>query len=62
VLAFKSDDLQTPDGINKMRAALLTHLNEALVRLLGGERVAQWTGDEKKGLIKNIYFPTLVVE
>lgn len=63
VLAFKADDLQTADGINKMRAAMLTQVNETLAHLLGDARIMQLAGpDAKTGLVQNIFFPTLVVE
>lgn len=62
LLGFKADDLQTADGINKMRAAMLTRVNEELLRLLGPGRIGQWTTDEKAGFVQAIYFSTLVVE
>jgi flagellar protein FliL len=62
MLSFKSEDLQTADGINKMRAAMIVAVNEALTHLLGDARIVQYAGDVKTGLVQNIFFPTLVIE
>ena len=63
VLGFKSDDLQSPDGINRVREAMLKQVNEALTRVLGEQRIAQLTdGRPAAALVQNIYFATLIVE
>ncbi len=63
LLNFKSDDLQTPEGVDRARAALLRRLNGMLKQELGPERIER--GNPHKvgeGLIHNIYFATLVIE
>jgi flagellar FliL protein len=63
LLTFKSEDLQSPDGLNRVRAAMLARLNQVLVQVLGEERIRRTQGDgHSGGLIENIYFSTLVVE
>jgi flagellar FliL protein len=63
LLTFKSEDLQTPEGIDKARAAMLARLNAILVQVLGRERVVKATGGKPDApLIQNIYFATLIIE
>jgi flagellar protein FliL len=63
LLGFKSDDLKTTEGVNKVRQAMIKHLNEVLVSALGSERIAKLTQGSPNGvLVQNIMFPTLVVE
>jgi flagellar FliL protein len=62
VLGFKADELQTVDGINKVRGAMVTQTNQVLAQLLGAGRITQLTGGAKTGLVQNIYFPTLIIE
>ena len=63
LLGFKSDDLKTTDGVNKVRQAMVKHLNEILTSALGTERMAKLTSGSPNGaLVQNIMFPTLVVE
>ena len=63
LLGFKSDDLQTPDGVNKVRKVMKEHLNEVMVRVLGPERIAKLTdGTGSPDFIQNILFGTLIVE
>jgi len=63
LLSFKTDDLQTVEGINKMRAAMVKRVNKLLTQVLGQSRVKRMTGGEDRGeLVENIFFPTLVVE
>jgi len=63
LLAFKSDDLQTPEGVDKMRKAMIKHLNEVLAAVLGPERMAKLTAGSPEGaFVQNILFPTLIVE
>jgi flagellar FliL protein len=63
LLGFKSDELQTPDGVNKVRKAMIEHLNEVMTRVLGPERVAKITdGSPISAFVQNILFATLIVE
>jgi flagellar basal body-associated protein FliL len=63
LLGFKSDDLQTPDGVNKVRQMMKAHLNEVMARVLGPERIAKLTeGTGSQDFIQNILFSTLIVE
>jgi flagellar FliL protein len=63
LLGFKSDDLQTPDGVNKVRQMMKAHLNEVMARVLGSERIAKLTeGTGSQDFIQNILFSTLIVE
>ena len=63
LLGFKSDDLQNTEGVNKVRRALVKHLNEVLTRVLGPERLAKITeGQENHDFVQNILFATLIVE
>ena len=48
LLGFKSEDLQTPTGVNKVRKAMTDHLNEVMARVLGAERVAKMTDGTAK--------------
>lgn len=63
LLGFKSDDLQSPEGVAKVRRALIHHLNEVLAAALGPERVAKVTdGGPNPTFVQNILFPTVIVE
>ncbi len=63
LLGFKSDDLQTPEGVDKMRKAMIKHLNEVLAAVLGPDRIAKLTAGSPDGaFVQNILFPTLIVE
>lgn len=62
VLTVRPDELQKADGINRLRTALLSKLNEMLVQALGPERIERVNGKPDASLFVNIYFPTLVVE
>lgn len=63
VLSFKSDELQSAAGINKLRSAIVTRLNEMLVQVLGPDRIERANGGKRDlPLVQSIYFPTLVVE
>jgi flagellar protein FliL len=63
LLGFKSDDLQTPDGVNRVRKAMTEHLNEVMTRVLGSERVAKLTsGAPNSAFVQNVLFATLIVE
>jgi flagellar FliL protein len=63
VLAFKADDLQSQEGLEKVRAAVLTALNKALLTYLGAERIEKAApGKPADAMVINIYFQQLVVE
>src|SRR5258708_10785116 len=63
LLGFKSDDLQTPEGVDKMRKAMIKHLNEGLAAVLGPDRIATLTAGSPDGpFVQNILFPTLICE
>jgi flagellar basal body-associated protein FliL len=63
LLTFRSDDLQNPEGVNNVRQAMIKHLNEVLVRVLGPERIAKVTaGQPTPDFVQNILFATLIVE
>lgn len=63
LLGFRSDDLQSPDGVNKVRKVMKAHLNEVMARVLGPERIAKLTeGTGSQDFIQNILFSTLIVE
>lgn len=63
LLGFKSEELQTPDGVNKVRKIMKDHLNQVMRRVLGPERIAKLTaGTGSDDFIQNILFSTLIVE
>ena len=63
VLAYKVDDIVTPAGVDKMRAAMIENANRVLLQRLGAERVKRLSGSEpNSGVVQNIYFSTLIVE
>lgn len=63
LLGFKTEDLQTPEGVNKVRKVMKEHLNEVMTRVLGPERIAKLTeGTGSPDFIQNILFGTLIVE
>jgi flagellar basal body-associated protein FliL len=63
LLAFKSEDLQSPEGVNRVRKAMTEHLNEVMTRVLGPERVAKMTnGTGSDAVVQNVLFSTLIVE
>jgi len=63
LLAFKSDDLQNPDGVNRVRRAMIDRLNAVIARVLGPDRIAKLTeGSPNGAFVQNILFSTLIVE
>lgn len=63
LLGFRTEDLQTPDGVNKVRRAMTERLNQTMIRVLGPERIAKMTeGAINPAFIQNILFATLIVE
>ncbi|MGH7072997.1 MAG: flagellar basal body-associated FliL family protein [Stellaceae bacterium] len=61
VLAYKADQLQTPQGVNKLRAALVTGANEVLLKSLGAAKVTA-LGGKHDALVSAIYFSNLVIQ
>lgn len=61
VLGFKIDDLQTKEGVNKLRAAITSGSNHVLLVALGPQKVEQLGGTAGM-LVSNIYFQNLVIE
>jgi flagellar basal body-associated protein FliL len=63
LLRFQVDDIVTAAGVDKMRAALLASTNQVLQQRLGAERFKRLSGGEPTGgVVRNIYFSTLIVE
>jgi flagellar basal body-associated protein FliL len=61
VLAFKADQLQTPQGVNQLRAALVKGANEVLLRSLGAAKVKE-LGGKNNALVSAIFFSNLVIQ
>lgn len=61
VLGFKIDDLQTQEGVEKLRAALLVQSNRVLLQSLGKDKVAT-LGAKDRALVGNVFFQNLVIE
>jgi len=63
LLGFRSDDLQTPAGVDKVRKAMIDRLNQTAARVLGPERIAKLTAGSPNGnFVQNLLFATLIVE
>jgi flagellar basal body-associated protein FliL len=62
LLGFKSDDLQDPGGVNKVRAAMIDRLNQTMLVVLGHDRIAKLTDATDSAFVKNVLFTTLIVE
>ena len=63
LLGFKTEDLQSPDGVNKVRKVMTEHLNQTMSRVLGPDRVAKMVDGTPSGVfVQNILFATLIVE
>ncbi|HVC53088.1 MAG TPA: flagellar basal body-associated FliL family protein [Stellaceae bacterium] len=63
LLTFKSEDMQSPETLDKVRVALLAQVNRALVAELGQERIDKANGGKPgQPLVRSVYFPTLIVE
>lgn len=63
LLGFKSDDLQNPDGVNKVRSAMIERLNKTMLAILGPERIARLSeGSPGGAFVQNVLFTTLIVE
>lgn len=61
VLSFKVEDIETPAGIDRMRARLTADINKMLLTRLGAERLGRMNGG-KTEVVRNVYFSTLVIE
>ena len=63
LLTFKSEDLQNPEGVDKVRKRMTKQLNELMASVLGKDRMARITDGSPDGqVVQNILFPTLIVE
>ena len=63
LLGFKSDDLQNPEGVNKVRGAMIDRLNKLMAVVLGHDRIARLTAGSPGGkFVQNVLFTTLIVE
>ena len=63
LLGYKTDDLQTPAGVDTVRKAMTEHLNQTATRVLGAERIAKLTAGAPAPLfVQNVLFATLIVE
>jgi flagellar FliL protein len=63
LLGYKTDDLQTPAGVDTVRKAMTEHLNQTAARVLGAERIAKLTaGTSAPVFVQNVLFATLIVE
>jgi flagellar FliL protein len=63
LLGFKTEDLQTPGGIDKVRKAMTEQLSQTAARVLGPERVTKLTaGAPSVKFVQNVLFATLIVE
>lgn len=61
VLGFKIDDLQTQDGVNKLRDAITTGSNRVFLQALGPQKIDKLGGTAGM-LVRNVYFQNLVIE
>jgi len=62
-LGFKVDDIVTPAGVDRLREAMIANVNRTLLGRLGADRVKRLGGgDPDRGIVKNIYFSTFIIE
>jgi flagellar basal body-associated protein FliL len=62
-LGFKVDDIVTPAGVDRLRETMIANVNRALLGRLGADRVKRLGGgDPDRGIVKNIYFSTFIIE
>jgi flagellar basal body-associated protein FliL len=61
VLAFTADQLQTPQGVNQLRAALVDGANMVLLKSLGEAKIAA-LGGQKSRLVSALFFNNLVIQ
>ena len=62
ILAYKSDELETGEGVNKLRGSMLVDVNDVLVKSLGTGKIKKLGDDSGKALVQNIFFSSLVIE
>jgi flagellar basal body-associated protein FliL len=63
LLGYRTEDLQTPGGVDTVRKAMTEHLNQTATRVLGAERIAKLTaGAPNAVFVQNVLFGTLIVE
>jgi flagellar protein FliL len=61
VLGFKIDDLQTQDGVNKLRNSITAGSNRVFLQALGPQKIEKLGGTAGM-LVRNVYFQNLVIE
>lgn len=61
VFGFKLDQLQSAQGVNQLRTALVTGSNHVLQQSLGDAKIKE-LGGKNNALVSNIYFSTLVIQ
>jgi flagellar protein FliL len=63
VLAFRVEDIVTPAGVDRLRQAMVTSANHLLLQRLGAAEVTRLNGGDKNaGIVRSLYFSTLIVE
>lgn len=63
LLGYRTEDLQTPAGVDTVRKAMTEHLNQTATRVLGADRIAKLTaGTSAPAFVQNVLFATLIVE
>jgi flagellar protein FliL len=61
VLGFKIDELQTQEGVNKLRVVVTTGSNRVLLLALGSQKIEKLGGTAGM-LVNNVFFQNLVIE
>jgi len=61
VLGFKVDELQTPQGVDRLRATLVTGTNAVLLRSFGPAKIRK-LGAPGGALVSAIFFSNLVIQ
>lgn len=63
VLAFKVEDIVTPAGVDRLRQAMVVSVNNLLLQRLGAAEVTRLNrGNKNGGIVRSLYFSTLIVE
>jgi flagellar basal body-associated protein FliL len=63
VLAFKAEEILTPAGVDRLRQAMIASANRLLLRRLGTAEVMRLNGENQNGgVVRSLYFSTLIVE
>jgi flagellar basal body-associated protein FliL len=60
-LSFKTADITTPAGVDKMRARMIADVNRMMLQRLGAERIEAVNTGHKE-LVHNIFFSQLIIE